>query len=214
MVPRMANQEMLTDIGAWVLAEAFPIEHRPAASRAAEIVARGLAPRQWTERFSVCTMGQTVSIPGRLHFTSRKLLVSEDDDAWPFVRALQTRSNDGYGRQRAARELLTDLQPWGAPFIIALLGEYIVEILDDVSEALTPEVEQILAAFIIDNQAFWATIRRRVTSYWNAYYRSRHASELRQAYRREEYVGFRLTNRLEAAAFGPSMAPCAPRPCR
>lgn len=210
----MANQEMLTGIGAWVLAEAFPIEHRPAASKAAEIVVRGLAPRQWTERFSVCTMGQTVSIPGRLHFTSGKLPVSEDDDAWPFVRALQTRSNDGYERQRAARDLLTDLQPWGAPFIVALLGEYIVEILDDVSEALTPEVEQILAAFIIDNQAFWATIKRRVTSYWNAYYRSRHASELRQAYRREEYVGFHLTNRLEAAAFRPSMVPCASRPCR
>ncbi|GAA3268766.1 hypothetical protein GCM10020258_40570 [Sphingomonas yabuuchiae] len=94
------------------------------------------------------------------------------------------------------------------------LGEYIVEILDDVSEALTPEVQQILAAFIIDNQAFWATTKRRVTSYWNAYYRSRYASELRRAYRRDEYVGFHLTNRLEAAAFGASMAPCGPRPCR
>lgn len=210
----MANEEMLTDIGAGMLAEAFPIEHRPAALKAAKIGARGLADRQWTERFSVCTMGQTVSIPARLYFMSGKLPVSHDDDAWPFVRALQTRSNDGYERQRAARDLLTDLQPWGAPFIVALLGEYIVEILDDVSEALTPEVEQILAAFIIDNQAFWATTKRRVTSYWNVYYRSCHASELRRAYRREEYAGFHLTNRLEAAAFGASMASCGPRPCR
>lgn len=210
----MANQEMLTDVGAGMLAEAFPVEHRPAASKAAKIVARGLADRQWTERFSVCAMGQTVSIPARLHFMSGKLPVSEGDDAWPFVRALQTRSNDGYERQRAARDLLTDLQQWGAPFIVALLGEYIVEILDDVSEALTPEVEQILATFIIDNQAFWATTKRRVTSYWNVYYRSRHVSELRRAYHRDEYVGFHLTNRLEAVAFGPSMVPCAPRPCR
>jgi hypothetical protein len=132
----MANEEMLTDVGARMLAEAFPIEHRPAASKAAEIVAVGLAPRQWTERFSVSMMGQTVSIPARLHFTSGKLPVSEDDDTWPFVRALQTRSNDGYERQRAARDLLADLHPWGASFIVALLGEYIVEILDDVSEAV------------------------------------------------------------------------------
>lgn len=210
----MANEEMLTDIGAGMLAEAFPIEHRPAASKAARIVARGLADRQWTERFSVCTMGQTVSIPARLYSMSGKLPVSQDDDAWPFVRALQTRSNDGYERQRAARDLLADLQPWGAPFIVALSGEYIVEILDDIAEALTPEVEQILAAFVIDNQAFWATTKRRVTSYWNAYYRSRYASGLRRAYRRDEYVGFHLTNRLEAAAFDASMAPCGPRPCR
>lgn len=205
---------MLTDVGARMLAEAFPIEHRLAASKAAEIVAVGLAPRQWTERFSVSMMGQTVSIPARLHFTSGKLPVSEDDDAWPFVRALQTRSNDGYERQRAARDLLADLHPWGASFIVALLGEYIVEILDDVSEALTPEIEQILAAFIIDNRAFWATTKRRVTSYWNAYYRSRYASELRRAYRRDEYVGFHLTNRLEAAAFDASIALCGSRPCR
>jgi hypothetical protein len=210
----MANEEMLTDVGARMLAEAFPIEHRPAASKAAEIVAVGLAPRQWTERFSVSMMGQTVSIPARLHFTSGKLPVSEDDDTWPFVRALQTRSNDGYERQRAARDLLADLHPWGASFIVALLGEYIVEILDDVSEALTPEIEQILAAFIIDNRAFWATTKRRVTSYWNAYYRSRYASELRRAYRRDEYVGFHLTNRLEAAAFDASIALCGSRPCR
>lgn len=112
----MANQEMLTDIRACMLADAFPTEHSPTASRAAEIMVRGLAPRQWTERFSVCTMGQTVSIPARLHFAAEKLPVNADDDAWPFVRALQTRSNDGYERQRAARGLLINLQPWGAPF--------------------------------------------------------------------------------------------------
>ena len=210
----MAHQEMLTDIGVLVLAEAFPIEHRSAASKAAEIVVRGLAPRQWTERFSVCTNGQTVSIPARLHFTAGKLPVEVDDDAWPFACALQTRSNDGYERQRAARDLMVNLQPWGAPFIIALLGEYIVEILEDVSRALTPEIEQILTAFIIDNPAYWATTKRRVASYWNAYYRSRYASELRRAYRRDEYVGFHLTNRLEAAVFNPSIAPCSHSPCR
>ncbi len=58
-------------------------------------------------------MGQTVSILARLHFAKENLPVSEDDDAYPFVRALQTRSNNGYERQRTARDLLLNLRPWG-----------------------------------------------------------------------------------------------------
>lgn len=144
--------------------------------------------------------GQSVLIPARLHFVSERLRLNEHDEAWRFARALQTRSNDGVERQRAARDLMVNLEPWGAPFIVALIGEYIVEILEDVSNALTPDLERTLGAFIVENEAFWATTKRRVASYWNAYYRSSRASELRRAYRRDEYVGFKLTDRLEAAA--------------
>ncbi len=144
--------------------------------------------------------GQSVLIPARLHFASERLQLNETDEAWRFARALQTRSNDGFERQRAARDLMVDLEPWGAPFIAALIGEYIVEILEDISNALTPDLERTLGEFIVENQAFWATTKRRVASYWNAYYRSSWASELRRAYRRDEYVGFKLTDRLEAAA--------------
>jgi hypothetical protein len=198
----MADQEMLTDIDGSMLEEAFPSEHRPTAAVAAEAVVQLLAPRQWTERFSVQAGGQRVLIPARLHFASQRLRLNEHNEAWRFARALQTRSNDGFERQRAARDLLVNLEPWGAPFIVGLIGEYVVEILEDIFDALTPDVERTLGAFIVENDAFWATTERRVTSYWNAYYRSSWASELRRAYRRDEYVGFKLTARLEAAASG------------
>lgn len=113
---------------------------------------------------------------------------------------MQTRSNDGFERQRAARDLLIKLEPWGAPFIVALIGEYIVEILEDISNAMTPKLERTLGAYIVENEAFWTTTKRRVVSYWNAYYRSNGASELRRAYRRDEYIGFKLIGRLESAA--------------
>jgi len=198
----MADHEMLTDIDGPMLADAFPSEYRSSAISAGEAVAAALAPKQWTETFSVHAEGQSVLIPARLHFASERLRLNEHDDAWRFARALQTRSNDGFERQRAARDLLLDLEPWGAPFIIALIGEYVVEILEDLFNALTPDLERTLGAFIVENGAYWATTKRRVTSYWNEYYRSSRPGELRRAYRRNEYVGFKLTDRLDLAAFG------------
>ena len=88
---------------------------------------------------------------------------------------------------------------WAAPFIITLIGEYIIEILDDVSEAMTAELEQTLQGFIVGNTAFWETTKRKVTSYWNAYYRPRMRNEGRPVFRHDEYVGFRLIDQLEAA---------------
>ena len=78
-------------------------------------------------------------IPARLHFVSGGLQLTQSDEAWLFARALQTRSNDGFERQLAARDLLPEIRPWAAPFIVALIGEYIVEILDDIAAALTTE---------------------------------------------------------------------------
>ena len=196
----MTSREMLTAMDANMLAAAFPVEHAPAVLSAAQETARLLSPRQWTGRFAVQVASDEVLIPTRLHFASTRLALLESDKAWPFARALQTRSNDGFERQRAARDLLRNTEAWGAPFIVGLIGEYIVEILQDVDDALTPELEQVLGAFIVDNAAFWATTKRRVASYWNAYYRSNWVSDLRKAYRRHEYVGFDLIYRLDAAA--------------
>lgn len=196
----MSNREMLTAIDGPKLAAAFPVEYRPTAMLAGLDVARALAPRQWTERFAVEVERQTVQIPARLRFASDRLTLPEGDEAWRFARALQTRSNDGFERQRATRDLLVELQPWAAPFIVALIGEYVIEILQDISASMEPKFEQTLGSFIVHNQAFWETTKRRVASYWNVYYRSNRSSELRRAYRRDEYVGFELIYNLDMAA--------------
>ena len=198
----MSDQEKLTEIDGPMLAAAFPIRHRLEAIAAGDEVARLLAPRQSTVRFSVRVEAETVLIPARLNFVSNELALLENDQAWRFARALHTRSNDGFERQRAARDLLNSMESWAAPFIVALMGEYIVEILEDIADALTPELEQTLGDFIVGNEAFWATTKRRVTSYWNAYHASSCATGPHGSWRRDEYVGFKLTGRLEAAAFG------------
>ncbi|WP_313443090.1 hypothetical protein [Novosphingobium sp.] len=187
----MSNQTMLTEIDGPMLAEAFPAECLPAAVIAGTEVAQRLMLRQWTDRFAVHIGFQSVLIPSRLNFSPDQLIMVETEEVRRFVRALETRSNDGFERQRAARDLLVTMEPWGAPFILSLVGEYVIEILEDIASAITPENEQILGTFITQNEAYWNTIRRRVASYWNVYYRS---------YPRTKYVGFELVKRLEAAA--------------
>jgi hypothetical protein len=77
---------------------------------------------------------------------------------------------------------------WTAPFIVALIGEYISQILDDIDEACSPKVAGQLATFIRANPGYWATTKRRVQSYYNC----NHA-----CVRRGDYAGFRLIEKLE-----------------
>lgn len=104
----MADHAMLTELDASILAEAFPREHLSVATLAAQSVAGALAPAQWTERFTVRSERQAVFIPARLRFASERLRLTDGDALFPFARALQTRSSDGFERQRAARDLMRD----------------------------------------------------------------------------------------------------------
>jgi hypothetical protein len=196
----MTDLQMFTQLTCPELAAAFPFEHQAIASSAAEAAVRMLADKQWTERFAVTVNGQQILIPARLRFATDHSALTEKDAPWIFVRALQTRSFDGYERQRVARDLLANFPAWGAPFIVALIGEYIVEILADVAAAMTPEIEHTLGTFIANNIPYWETTKRRVASYWNLYYRDTASSDCRTAFTRREYVGFQLVDRLDAAA--------------
>jgi hypothetical protein len=107
-------------------------------------------------------------------------------------KCLEARSNDGFQRQRAVQQLLGEVQPWSAPFIMALIGEYVVEILRDIHNGLTPQASAILADLICANPSYWQLSRQRVVSYWNVYYRAQ--------FRRSDYVGFKLLDTVAEAA--------------
>jgi hypothetical protein len=193
----MPEPDMLTEIDGRMLAEGFPDTVAATAAIAGMAVAGLLSDRQWTERFCVTVEEQTILVPSRLHFASDRLTLPPTDPAWLIARALQTRSTNGFERQRAVQDLMADVRPWAAPYIVTLIGEYVVEILDDIDTALTPGAEQIIVAFLIANPAFWETIKCRVVSYWNVYYRLSHASEHHRAHTKADYVGFRLIDRLD-----------------
>ena len=103
---------------------------------------------QWTDRFGVFVYGEQVLLPHRIQFKPEKVDFERGSETWLMVRALQSRSNDGFLRQRAVRDLLTDIRPWTAPFVVALIGEYIAEILIDIDAAMLPGSVAVITEFI------------------------------------------------------------------
>lgn len=85
------------------------------------------------------------------------------------------------------------------PFVIQLVGEYVLEILVTIQHGLaeldTPGTSQHAAygQFLAGNPGFLALTSQRVTSYWNCYYRSKYPD-------RRDYPGHTLLLSLQNAA--------------
>jgi hypothetical protein len=186
--------------GPWIY-EAFPAALRADVAKVADAVPpSSFAP---VGGFTVTVDGETVIIPHRIY---SDVPPCETIPEGPLVRAisecLYTRHHDGHVRQRAVRALLTGpsaAAPWAVPFVVQLVGEYVVEVIDEIAGLLT-ELDvggsaqhdtygRVLAA----NPEFMRLTRSRVVSYWNWGYR--------QHYRRlQDYPGYRLIETLADAA--------------
>lgn len=102
---------------------------------------------------------------------------------------LLTRHHDGRVRQRHLERILSVREPWVVPFVVQLMGEYVIQILETV-EAHPPTLDPALyGRFIRDNQAYFQTTEARMISYWDCYYRHlyKHPSG---------YSGFRVFTKL------------------
>jgi hypothetical protein len=122
--------------------------------------------------------GETLAIPDRIYngFQSRDI-----ERLAPASRVaagcIYTRHHDGHIRQRALELVLSHDAAWSAPFVVALLGEYVVDICVDIERFLRdrldsfPETSRALGQFVDSNPTFMALTRARAVSYWAEYYR-------------------------------------------
>lgn len=99
-----------------------------------------------------------------------------------------TRHHNGFIREKYLRKVITTQWEWVIPFVILLLGEYVVEILDVIYEHLDNLDLSLYRKFIENNMDFYIVTKQRMISYWNCYYRGQ--------YRLEDYVGFKIVNKL------------------
>jgi len=173
---------------------AFPSRLRSAAQKAVASAAIGERhpPRQ---TFVVNVDGEALHVPYRTYYDP-ELLRRELSNAQATVRlillCLGTRHYDGYLRQECLHELLKDESPWLTPYVVQLAGEYVVEIVEDVANAIGGRNSSTLQAFVLENPAYLGTLERRVTSYWSYYHR--------QAYPKLDcYPGARVMAVLRAA---------------
>jgi hypothetical protein len=115
--------------------------------------------------FTAVVTGRRVEIPNRIYhavpgpetrsvLTARQLLILD---------CLLTRHHDGFVRQRAASRILPADRPWVAPFVVHLIGEYVVEIVAAIAaELAVGDVRLALyRGFARENQGLIALVRAR-----------------------------------------------------
>ncbi|MFJ5678284.1 hypothetical protein [Streptomyces sp. NPDC093097] len=129
--------------------------------------------------FPVEVQGETVTIPSRIYHgepdagMERPLTGTQQ----LILHCLYSRHGDGRVRQRRLGQIVASSEPWVAPFVVQLIGEYVVEILEEIREGLpgldVPGSSQrvLYGEFITRNPSFFARTERRVVSYWSCYYR-------------------------------------------
>jgi hypothetical protein len=114
------------------------------------------------------------------------------------LRAFYTRHHDGHVREQSVQGIVKVCEPWVAPFVVCLVGEYVVEIVQIIDTALTDltvegsRQQRIYGRFGASNPDLIERTASRVASYWNEYYRAESATL-------SDYLPRRLFKRLEQA---------------
>jgi hypothetical protein len=158
------------------------------------LVALAVLPENLHEvgRFTVKVEVELVSIPNRVYHDPALIHTDTLGSLQKrLVDCILTRHCDGFVRQKHLARIVASDDAWVPPFVVQLLGEYVIEIIRVIDENLGKPDSCLYTQFLQSNPDFLALTAKRVTSYWNCYYRS---------YRSEEYVGFRVLRFLRELA--------------
>lgn len=138
--------------------------------------------------FRVNFEGEVLVIPERIYTDLSKLRVRSplSEEERVILHCLLSRHYNGYEREAALREIITSPFPWVTPFVIRLVGEYVIEILNVVDANLAALDHGMYKRFLKDNDTFYSLTKSRIASYWDCYYKAN--------YSKNEYVGFKIAD--------------------
>ncbi|WP_118178621.1 hypothetical protein [Paraburkholderia phosphatilytica] len=168
------------------LATAFPEALRSDVRAVADLIRSGNVTGHG---LPVVVRGESLNIPYRICNNPDETLFASLNEIQATVYAcVLTRHHDGHVRQRQIERIIASSEPWVAPFVTQLCGEYVIEILGAV-EANLPSMDQsTYGVFFRENPQFFQVTSDRMISYWDCYYRWLYK-------RKSDYVGFRLFDR-------------------
>lgn len=159
---------------------AFPSHLR---SEVAEVLAIIPRPDLVTSRTFTAIVGhEVIEIPERVYNpeVGDSLRMSLGDTRQRILDGFYSRHHNGYVRERSIARLLAadETQSWAVPYVVRLLGEYVVEIVQTIDAALvlTPDGAQatVYGQFAAANLDFMRLTEARATSYWACYYRDQY----------------------------------------
>ena len=156
-----------------VTLSAFPAAAVQIARMAEKEVSNWVLQTHRTPATRVEINGSPAFIPYRIHFSNLHGHAVVDTVSSAAV-CLLSRSTDGYIRQQALRRILMSQENWVVPYIVLLLGDYVVEIGNEINDELHNLNRMIYIDFIRENRSTMRSIRSRAVSYWNCYYRHKY----------------------------------------
>lgn len=134
--------------------------------------------REWPQ---ITVQGEPIEIPYRIYNDVPSIDLSpEDSHVRVAIDCLYTRHHDGFVRQAALRRVLDAQNPWTVPFVLQLLGEYVIEICEDIERFAETELPsrpvqaREVRSFAEENPDFIVLTQQRAISYWECYYRGPH----------------------------------------
>ncbi len=133
-----------------------------------------------------------LEMPSRIYWEEHSLMEPKriSPRSRTILACILTRHHDGYVREKYLNQIIDSDEYWTIPYLIQLLGEYVVEILDLIWDKFDSVNSSHLVEFILENQIYWHKTKQRIASYWDCYHRYKNRPK-------EDYVGFKLINRIE-----------------
>jgi len=171
------------------LISAFPARLTPDVSRLAALLdpPSGL---DTSKPFSLTCDGEVIHIPRRIYrpVISTSQFASLHPGEQSIAACWFTRHHDGHVREQFLRALSGFDCSWVIAYVVALCGEYVVELLHYIWERRTLFDASVLGRWLHDNPQFYSRTRSRIVSYWDCYYRS--SSPLFEAYVGSQLIVF------------------------
>lgn len=167
------------------------------------VVQEVLATREFRHArpFSVEVSGETLFIPYRVSCAvpTADAVAALTATQHLVLSCVLTRHDDGFVRQKYLEQAIGSPEPWVAPYVVQLVGEYVLQIVLAVGRGLTDVgvdgtlQQRVYGRFVADNPSFYRLIRQRVASYWDCYHRFRYP-------RLADYPGQVVVNALGSTA--------------
>ena len=136
---------------------------------------------------------EALNIPSRVYFdkpddTMEKTLTTTQQT---ILNCLYLRHYNGFIRQRKLEKLVSNTDDYFIiPYVFALLGEYVIEILDVVDKHISDKTMDQYLRFFSENPLHRQKTEARMISYWNEYYRW-------QYQRFDRYIGKKIFDKIK-----------------
>lgn len=145
---------------------------------------------------SLLCSGETLLVPYRVYCPApsdgafQALSFTEQS----IVACWFTRHHNGYLREKYLRTLTAFDRDWVIAYVVALTGEYVMEILCYIWEHRDLFDDLALQRWLRENPLFYNQTRSRIVSYWDCYYRASYPQF-------EDYVGSRIIKFFDACVW-------------